>query len=57
MSEQQLLEQLTNANSRIEQLEDILSAIKDYAASYAEFNPTYEKIVKMCEEGVANGEG
>lgn len=45
---------LEDANSRIEQLEDILSAIKDYAASYAEFNPTYERILKMIEEGEGN---
>lgn len=54
MNEQQLRDQLADANSRIEQLEDILSAVKDYATSYAEFNPTYEKIVKMCEEGEGN---
>lgn len=41
---------LEEANARIEQQDEIIAAIKDFASSYAEFTPAFEKIVKMCEE-------
>lgn len=41
---------LEDANQRIEQQDEIIAAIKDFALSYAEFTPAFEKIVKMCEE-------
>lgn len=48
---------LEDANSRVEQLEDVLSTVKDFAADYAAFNTAMERIVKMCEEGEVDGKG
>ena len=38
------------ANERIEQLEEILHAIHDFASQYAAFNPAMEKVQKMAKE-------
>jgi len=43
---------LEEANGRVEQLEEILHAIHDFAEGYAEFNPTFEKVRKMAKEGL-----
>lgn len=43
---------LEEANQRIEQLEEILHAIHDFASEYAAFNPAFEEVQKMAKEGV-----
>ena len=43
---------LEEANQLIEQLEEILHAIHDFASQYAAFNPAMEKVQKMAKEGL-----
>ena len=45
---------LEEANGRVEQLEEILHAIHDFALQYAEFNTAMEKVQKMAKEGEPN---
>lgn len=45
---------LEEANGRVEQLEEILHAIHDFAEGYAEFNPAFEKVRQMAKEGEPN---
>lgn len=43
---------LEDANQRIEQLEEILHTIHDFAGEYAPFNTAMEKVQKMAKEGL-----
>ena len=43
---------LEEAGQYIEQLHDILHAIKDFSGEYAPFNSAMAKIQKMAEEGL-----
>ena len=43
---------LEEAGLHIEQLHDILHAIKDFSGEYAPFNSAMAKIQKMAEEGL-----
>lgn len=43
---------LTDANQRIEQIEETLHAVKDFSGEYAPFNSAMAKIQKMAEEGL-----
>ena len=47
---------LEEANGRVEQLEEILHAIHDFASQYAEFNTAMEKVQKMTKEGLDVGD-
>ena len=50
MNKEQMV--LEEANGRIEQLEEILHAIHDFASQYAAFNTAMEKVQQMAKEGV-----
>lgn len=43
---------LEEAGQHIEQLHDILHAIKDFSGEYAPFNSAMAKIQQMAEEGL-----
>ena len=40
------------ANGRVEQLEEILHVIHDFAGEYAPFNTAMEKVQNMAKEGL-----
>lgn len=41
-----------DSKQRIEQLEEVINAVKDFSEEYAPFNSAMEKIKKMAEEGL-----
>lgn len=43
---------IEDSEQRIEQLEEVLNAIKEFSGEYAPFNSAMEKIQKMAEEGL-----
>lgn len=43
---------LEEANGRVEQLEEILNAIHEFASQYAAFNTAMEKVQQMAKEGL-----
>lgn len=43
---------IEDSKQRIEQLEEVLNAIKDFSGEYAPFNSAMAKIQKMAEEGL-----
>ena len=52
LSEAKVRMALEESNERIEQLEEILHTIHDFAGEYAPFNTAMEKVQKMAKEGV-----
>lgn len=43
---------IEDSKQRVEQLEEVLNAVKDFSGEYAPFNSAMEKIQKMAEEGL-----